>query len=133
MNKKFSTLMAATLLAGAFSANAQVVGAKCGVNHSTNGPVGSETAYRTQLTTADKFEIESTPALSRFNYNDYRVNKIEAGKWYQLEVTTPSFSGSTEQYVLAQVRNYETGELSLKVVKQSQFCLLYTSPSPRDS
>ena len=127
MNKKFSTLMAATLLAGAFSANAQVVGAKYGVNHSTNGPVGSETAYRTQLTTADKFEIESTPALSRFNYNDYRVNKIEAGKWYQLEVTTPSFSGSTEQYVLAQVRNYETGELSLKVVKQSQLTSISTT------
>ncbi len=128
MNKKFSTLMAATLLAGSFSASAQVVGAKYGVDHSLNGPKNSETAYRTQLTTADAFEgVGATPDLSKFNYNDYRVNKIEAGKWYQLEVTTPTFDGSTEQYVLAQVRNYETGELSLKVVKQSQLTSISTA------
>ena len=126
MNKKFSTLMAATLLAGSFSASAQVVGAKYGVDHSLNGPKNSETAYRTQLTTADAFDIEAAD-LSKFNYNDYRVNKIEAGKWYQLEVTTPTFDGSPVPYVLAQVRNYETGELSLKVVKQSQLTSISTA------
>ena len=127
MNKKFSTLMAAALLAGSFSATAQVVGAKYGDLHSVNGPVSSETAYRTQLTTADAFEVESSADLSKFNFNDYRVNKIEAGKWYQLEVTTPTFDGSSEQYVLAQVRNYETGELSLKIVKQSQLTSISTT------
>ena len=128
MNKKFSTLMAATLLAGSFSASAQVVGAKYDVDHSLNGPVKGETAYRTQLTTADAFDgVGTTADLSKFNYNDYRVNKIEAGKWYQLEVTTPTHDGSTEQYVLAQVRNYETGELSLKVVKQSQLTSISTT------
>ena len=126
MNKKFSTLMAAALLAGSFSASAQVVGAKYDVYHSFNGPKNSETAYRTQLTTADAFDIEAAD-LSKFNYNDYRVNKIEAGKWYQLEVTTPTFDGSPVPYVLAQVRNYETGELSLKIVKQSQLTSISTA------
>ena len=124
MNKKFSTLMALALLAGSFSANAQVVGDKYGVSHSSNGPVGGETAYRTQLTTSDVFEIETGADLTKFNYNDYRVNKIEAGKWYQLEVTTKETTGKTDQYVLAQVRNYETGELSLKVVKQSALTMV---------
>ena len=128
MNKKFSTLMALALLAGSFSANAQVVGDKYGVSHSLNGPVNGETAFRTQLTTADAFDRESAD-LTKFNYNDYRVNKIEAGKWYQLEVTTPTFDGSSEQYVLAQVRNYETGELSLKVVKQSQLTSISGTPT----
>ena len=129
MNKKFSTLMALALLAGSFSANAQVVGDKYGVSHSLNGPVNGETAFRTQLTTADVFDIETSADLANFNYNDYRVNKIEAGKWYQLEVTTPTFDGSSEQYVLAQVRNYETGELSLKVVKQSQLTSISGTPT----
>ena len=128
MNKKFSTLMALALLAGSFSANAQVVGDKYGVSHSLNGPVNGETAFRTQLTTADAFDRESAD-LTKFNYNDYRVNKIEAGKWYQLEVTTPTFDSSSEQYVLAQVRNYETGELSLKVVKQSQLTSISGTPT----
>lgn len=119
--------MAAALLAGSFSATAQVVGDKYGDLHSVNGLVSSETAYRTQLTTADAFEVESSADLSKFNFNDYRVNKIEAGKWYQLEVTTPTFDGSSEQYVLAQVRNYETGELSLKIVKQSQLTSISTT------
>ena len=127
MNKKFSTLMAIALLAGSFSASAQVVGAKYDVSHSLNGPKNGETAYRTQLTTADAFDKEGTADLSKFNYNDYRVNKIESGKWYQLEVTTKSHDGSSEQYVLAQVRNYETGELSLKVVKQSQLTSISTA------
>ena len=121
--------MALALLAGSFSANAQVVGDKYGVSHSLNGPVNGETAFRTQLTTADVFDIETSADLANFNYNDYRVNKIEAGKWYQLEVTTPTFDGSSEQYVLAQVRNYETGELSLKVVKQSQLTSISGTPT----
>ena len=127
MNKKFSTLMAAALLVGSFSASAQVlVGAKYDVKHSANGPVRSETAYRTQLTAADGFDVE-TADLSKFNYNDYRVNKIEAGKWYQLEVNQPKHTPATDKFVLVQVRNYETGELSLKIVKQSRLKAISTT------
>ena len=127
MNKKFSTLMALALLAGSFSANAQVVGDKYGIEHSLNGPKHGETAYRTQLTTADVFDIETSVDLANFNYNDYRVNKIEAGKWYQLEVNQPEHTPKTDKFVLVQVRNYETGELSLKVVKQSQLTSISTT------
>ena len=86
MNKKFSTLMAAALLAGSFSATAQIVDATYGTKHTVYGPVGSETLYRTQNTYADGFDEVSASALEKdlFNNNDFRVSKIEEGKWYQL-------------------------------------------------
>ena len=116
MNKKFSTLMAAALLVGSFSASAQIVDASYGKKHTVYGPVGSETLYRTQDTYADGFDEVAASALEKdlFNNNDFRVSKIEEGKWYQLEVGK---SGSaSDRKVLVQLRNYSTGELYLKSV-----------------
>ena len=117
MNKKFSTLMAATLLAGSFSASAQIVDATYEKNHGASdyGPVGSETLYRTQNTYADGFdEYSGTLEKDLFNNNDFRVSKIEEGKWYQLEVGKSS--SASDRKVLVQLRNYSTGELYLKSV-----------------
>ena len=117
MNKKFSTLMAAALLAGSFSASAQIVDATYEKNHGASdyGPVGSETLYRTQNTYADGFdEYSGTLEKDLFNNNDFRVSKIEEGKWYQLEVGKSS--SAADRKVLVQLRNYSTGELYLKSV-----------------
>ena len=117
MNKKFSTLMAAALLAGSFSASAQIVDATYEKNHGASdyGPVESETLYRTQNTYADGFdEYSGTLEKDLFNNNDFRVSKIEEGKWYQLEVGKSS--SAADRKVLVQLRNYSTGELYLKSV-----------------
>lgn len=115
MNKKFSTLVASLLFTSAFSAGAQVVDPTYGVKHSAFGPVKSETAYRTQLTQADAFDAIDVAGVK--SINDYRVNEIKEGEWYQLEVSSPV---ATDVKVLVQLRNYQTGELYLKAVKQKE-------------
>ena len=71
MNKKFSTLMAAALLVGSFSASAQIVDASYGKKHTVYGPVGSETLYRTQDTYADGFDEVAASALEKDLFNNY--------------------------------------------------------------
>jgi hypothetical protein len=107
MNKKFSTLLAGLFFAGLFSvaANAQHAG---------------EIPYRTQITKADAFDATQ---------NDLGVNAINENHWYQLEVTTPTTEATpvATKYVLAQVRDYATGNLTLKAVPQA---LLTTEALP---
>ena len=113
MNKKFSTLAVSLLLTSAFSVNAQVQGIGYGTVHTAtpSGPVGGETAYRTQLTLSDVFDKFGTDDTNVDEYNKWTVNKIESEKWYQLQV-------GEEDEVLVQLRDYTTGELYLKVVPQ---------------
>lgn len=110
MNKKFSTLVASLLFTSAFSAGAQVV------DPTYTGATGHETAYRTQVTQADMFDAEAYYTMRTFN--DYRVNEIKEGEWYQLEVGSPVAIDVNDSKVLVQLRNYETGELYLKAVDQ---------------
>lgn len=116
MKKKFSTLIAGLLLAGTFpvATMAQFPGQK----HFAYGlDSKAEIPYRTQLTHPEAFTTD---------YNHYGVRKIDETKWYQLEVTE-SFTldaaqlddNIVETKVLVQVRNYNTGELILKVVDQN--------------
>ncbi|WP_085534986.1 DUF6383 domain-containing protein [Massilibacteroides vaginae] len=112
MNKKFSTLIAGILFTGVFP----VVTMAQGIKHDADGlDLKSEIPYRTQLTKPDVFDV---------TYNDYGVNKIEPNKWYQLEVSTSggnvlkAVPFTAETRVLVQVRDYNTGELTLKVVDQ---------------
>ena len=106
MNKKFSTLAVSLLLTSAFSVNAQVQGNGYGTNHTAtpSGPVGGETAYRTQLTLSDAFDKFGDNEGNVDEYNKWTVNKIESEKWYQLQV-------GTDDEVLVQLRDYTTGEL----------------------
>ena len=119
MNKKFSTLAVSLLLTSAFSVNAQVQGNGYGTNHTAtpSGPVGGETAYRTQLTLSDAFDKFGDNEGNVDEYNKWTVNKIESEKWYQLQV-------GTDDEVLVQLRDYTTGELYLKVVPQSSLTTL---------
>ena len=115
MNKKFSTLAVSLLLTSAFSVNAQVQGIGYDTNHTAtpSGPVGGETAYRTQLTLSDVFDKFGSDDTNVDEYNKWTVNKIESEKWYQLQV------GEKDE-VLVQLRDYTTGELYLKVVSQNK-------------
>ena len=102
MNKKFSTLAVSLLLTSAFSVNAQVQGIGYGTVHTAtpSGPVGGETAYRTQLTLSDVFDKFGTDDTNVDEYNKWTVNKIESEKWYQLQV-------GEEDEVLVQLRVFE--------------------------
>lgn len=109
MKKKFSTLIAGLFVAGLFPVVTFA-------HHGGNGlSLKSEIPYRTQATVSDAFDLV---------YNDYGVSKIDPEKWYQLEVSDDGILstksvGSKDAFVLVQLRNYETGELYLKVAKQS--------------
>ena len=94
MNKKFSTLMAAALLAGSFSVVAQNA-------HNDNG----EITYRSQF-------VKS----ASLDQGLFGVNKIESDKWYQLVVNANSDMKANKQtMVLTQERDYATGRLYLAV------------------
>ena len=94
MNKKFSTLMAAALLAGSFSVVAQNA-------HNDNG----EITYRSQF-------VKS----ASLDQGLFGVNKIESGKYYQLVVNANSDMKANKQtMVLTQERDYATGRLYLAV------------------
>ena len=94
MNKKFSTLMAAALLAGSFSVVAQNA-------HNDNG----EITYRSQF-------VKS----ASLDQGLFGVNKIESDKWYQLVVNANSGMKANKQtMVLTQERDYATGRLYLAV------------------
>ena len=94
MNKKFSTLMAAALLAGSFSVVAQNA-------HNDNG----EITYRSQF-------VKS----ASLDQGLFGVNKIESDKWYQLVVNAKSDMKANKQtMVLTQERDYATGRLYLAV------------------
>ena len=100
MNKKFSTLMAAALLAGSFSVVAQ--------NAHPNDPTGlanGEITYRSQF-------VKS----ASLDQGLFGVNKIESDKWYQLVVNADSdMKANKETMVLTQERDYATGRLYLAV------------------
>ena len=94
MNKKFSTLMAAALLAGSFSVVAQNA-------HDGKG----EITYRSQF-------VKS----ASLDQGLFGVNKIESDKWYQLVVNADSDMQANKQtMVLTQERDYATGRLYLAV------------------
>ena len=94
MNKKFSTLMAAALLAGSFSVVAQNA-------HDGKG----EITYRSQF-------VKS----ASLDQGLFGVNKIESDKWYQLVVNADSDMKANKQtMVLTQERDYATGRLYLAV------------------
>ena len=137
MNKKFSTLMACAMLAGSMSAYSQT-------SHGVTGKWGnpSETRYRTQNTavTALGASVERNTAVSDYQavrtdafdvystvnkFNNKAVNKINPEHYYQLEVG--------ENEVLVQLRDYQTGELYLKVVPVNKLTSQYataTSSNP---
>lgn len=122
MNKRFFTFAAGLFLAGSLSvASAQG-------NHNGLGTVaGAEIPYRTQLTQSDVFDVAN---------NDYGVKTIEAGKWYQLEVgthgTPVSATPDSDAKVLVQVRDYNTGELTLKVVSQKNLSTGTATPATNE-
>ena len=132
MNKKFSTL-------GSMSAYSQIT------SHDATGKWGNpgETRYRTQNTavTAPGATVERNTAVSDYQavrtdafdvfggvvnqYNNKTVNKINPEHYYQLEVG--------ENEVLVQLRDYQTGELYLKVVPVNKLTSQYataTSSNP---
>ena len=94
MNKKFSTLMAAALLAGSFPVVAQNA-------HSGNG----EIPYRSQF-------VKS----ASLDQGIFGVKNIESDKWYQLTVNMGNDAAANSvTYVLTQERDYSTGRLYLAV------------------
>ncbi len=95
MNKKFSTLMAAALLAGSFSVVAQNA-------HDGKG----EVTYRSQF-------VKS----ASLDQGLFGVNNIESDKWYQLVVNNddPKMKANKATMVLTQERDYATGRLYLAV------------------
>ncbi|HIX21508.1 MAG TPA: hypothetical protein H9984_04025 [Candidatus Parabacteroides faecavium] len=94
MNKKFSTLMAAALLAGSFPVVAQNA-------HSGNG----EIPYRSQF-------VKS----ASLDQGIFGVKNIESDKWYQLTVNMgDDAAANSVTYVLTQERDYSTGRLYLAV------------------
>ncbi len=119
MNKKFSTLMAGLVLVSSFPVVAQ-----------THSPIGvwgqnGEIPYRTQ-NTADiagflggdgenlqgvRTDVFDYSTGNDGKYNDLKVQQIDGGKWYQLEVAN---SSTSTPYVLVQLRDYKTGRLYLK-------------------
>lgn len=107
MNKKFSTLIASLMLAGSSSVAAMV---QADIRHENGGlNLKSDVPYRTQSTKSDAFDKDH-----------YGVKKIESNRWYQLEVSVegssvPSYDDTN---VLVQYRDYDSGELRLKRVKQ---------------
>ena len=112
MNKKIFTLFAAAAVLGIGSnAYAQQKHAGDGLDPKAEIP------YRTQSTMPDVFDV---------THNHYGVNRIESTKWYQLEVTDAAnqvpgggVPAATNTKVLVQVRDYNTGELTLKAVSQT--------------
>ncbi|WP_085535453.1 DUF6383 domain-containing protein [Massilibacteroides vaginae] len=103
MNKKIFTLFAAAAALGiGSSAYAQHAGLS----------TSAEIPYRTQAVGSASFDATQ---------NDLAVKQIESTKWYQLEVTDASSTvpGGTGTKVLVQMRDYDTGELTLKAVDQS--------------
>ncbi len=96
MNKKFSTLMAAALLAGSFPVAAQYA-------HETDG----EIPYRSQFVKSASLDA-----------GIFGVKNMEEGKWYQLAVNMDGNDTNAawkQTYVLTQERDYSTGELYLAV------------------
>ena len=96
MNKKFSTLMAAALLAGSFPVAAQYA-------HETDG----EIPYRSQFVKSASLDA-----------GIFGVKNMEEGKWYQLAVNmdgNDTGAAWKQTYVLTQERDYSTGELYLAV------------------
>ena len=94
MNKKFSTLMAAALLAGSFPVVAQNA-------HNGNG----EIPYRSQF-------VKS----ASLDQGIFGVKNIESDKWYQLTVNMgDEAAANSVTYVLTQERDYSTGRLYLAV------------------
>ena len=96
MNKKFSTLMAAALLAGSFPVAAQYA-------HKTDG----EIPYRSQFVKSASLDA-----------GIFGVKNMEEGKWYQLAVNMDGNDADAawkQTYVLTQERDYSTGELYLAV------------------
>ena len=115
MNKKFSTLMAAALLAGSFSVVAQNA-------HNDNG----EITYRSQF-------VKS----ASLDQGLFGVNKIESDKWYQLVVNANSDMKANKQtMVLTQERDYATGRLYLAVKPIQDATLTHSLwkivPNPQD-
>ncbi|MDD6950179.1 MAG: hypothetical protein PUJ01_02320, partial [Parabacteroides sp.] len=100
MNKKFSTLMAAALLAGSFPVVAQ--------NAHPNGLMGNangEIPYRSQF-------VKS----ASLDQGLFGVKNIESDKWYQLTVNMDNAAAAKSvTYVLTQERDYSTGRLYLAV------------------
>ena len=97
MNKKFSTLMAAALLAGSFPVAAQYAHEK------TDG----EIPYRSQFVKSASLDA-----------GIFGVKNMEEGKWYQLAVNmdgNDTDAAWKQTYVLTQERDYSTGELYLAV------------------
>ena len=115
MNKKFSTLMAAALLAGSFSVVAQNA-------HDGKG----EVTYRSQF-------VKS----ASLDQGLFGVNKIESGKYYQLVVNADSDMKANKQtMVLTQERDYATGRLYLAVKPIQDATLTHSLwkivPNPQD-
>ena len=112
MNKKFSTFLAFSLLAGAVSAQApqdayRTFGTKS-ADTSSNPAIESESSgYRTYTLATGGDWTEN-------------VYSIDAEKWYQLEVaggeSPRMIGGSSYSEVLIQERDYETGKVYLRVV-----------------
>ena len=115
MNKKFSTFLAFSLLAGAVSAQAP------------------QDAYRTFGTKSA--DTGNNPAIVSGGYGSYtlatggtwtnNVYSIEADKWYQLEVSGgeqggPQMAAPSNSRVLIQERDYETGKVYLRVVPKGR-------------
>ena len=130
--------MACAMLVGSMSAYSQIT------SHDATGKWGNpgETRYRTQNTavTAPGATVERNTDVSDYQavrtdafdvystvnkFNNKAVNKINPEHYYQLEVG--------ENEVLVQLRDYQTGELYLKVVPVNKLTSQYataTSSNP---
>ena len=101
MNKKFSTLMAAALLAGSFP----VVAQNAHPNDPVTGLANGEIPYRSQF-------VKS----ASLDQGLFGVKDIESDKWYQLTVNMKDdATANSVTYVLTQERDYSTGRLYLAV------------------
>ena len=100
MNKNFSTLMAAALLAGSFP----VVAQNAHPDDPVTGLANGEIPYRSQF-------VKS----ASLDQGIFGVKNIESDKWYQLTVNMGNDAANSVTYVLTQERDYSTGRLYLAV------------------